>query len=37
MTVVWAGLKEGLRLLLTGDPYLWEIVWLSPSRWSSFC
>ncbi|MBN1261506.1 MAG: ABC transporter permease [Anaerolineae bacterium] len=29
MDVVWAGLKEGLRLLFAGDPYLWEIVLLS--------
>ncbi|MCJ7552035.1 MAG: ABC transporter permease [Anaerolineae bacterium] len=29
MTVVWAGFREGLRLLFSGDPYLWEIVLLS--------
>lgn len=29
MEVVWAGFKEGLRLLFTGDPYLWDIVLLS--------
>jgi tungstate transport system permease protein len=29
MDVVWAGLKEGLRLLFAGDLYLWDIVLLS--------
>lgn len=26
MGVVWLGVREGLRLLLGGDPYLWQIV-----------
>ena len=29
MSVVWDGFREGMRLLLAGDPYLWEIVILS--------
>lgn len=29
MEIVWLGLKEGVRLLLAGDSYLWEIVLLS--------
>ncbi len=29
MTQFWAGLREGLQLLLAGDPYLWEIIFLS--------
>lgn len=29
MEIVWIGLKEGFRLLFTGDPQLWEIILLS--------
>ena len=29
MSQVWNGIIDGLRLLLTGDPALWEIIWLS--------
>jgi len=29
MEVVWAGLMEGLRMLFSGDAYLWEIIALS--------
>jgi len=29
MEAVWLGLKEGLRLLFGGDPYLWQIIGLS--------
>lgn len=29
MDVVWAGLMEGLRMLFSGDAYLWEIIGLS--------
>lgn len=26
MGTIWSGLREGLRLLVAGDPYLWQIV-----------
>jgi tungstate transport system permease protein len=29
MPSVWNGIFDGLRLLLTGDPALWAIIWLS--------
>ena len=29
MDALGSGLKEGLRLLLSGDPYLWEVILLS--------
>lgn len=27
--MIWTGLREGIRLLLGGDPYLWQIIALS--------
>lgn len=29
MEVLWSGFREGLRLFFTGDPVLWEIIFLS--------
>ncbi len=29
MEVIWSGLREGIRLLFSGDPYLWQIIGLS--------
>ncbi|HNT74694.1 MAG TPA: tungstate transporter permease, partial [Anaerolineae bacterium] len=29
MQVIWDGLREGLRMLFSGDAYLWEIIMLS--------
>lgn len=29
MEVLWSGIREGLRLFFTGDPVLWEIIFLS--------
>jgi tungstate transport system permease protein len=29
MASVWNGIVDGLRLLLSGDPGLWQIIWLS--------
>jgi len=26
MGIIWSGLQEGLRLLVAGDPYLWQII-----------
>lgn len=29
MEIIWSGIREGLTLLLKGDPYLWQIIALS--------